>query len=637
MISKTILTAALMLSTALQTYAADSTMFYRHKPGILSYTGPTDPGPVDPDPADPAKPDIANQNRTVLGTSGNAIAGWVPVASAGWPAAVVDADTRATWSIGGLSFSASHDLSQYGLSFNSQTGRISGTPSQAFVISDFQITVSANGESDTTAPFWLGVSPSNPLSFVAGQTDSYTVRAATTHTTNPIQVSNAVGSLSFSNPAGIPSYAWDSATGALTWMRSEPGFESFSTTVTDEFNRSGTFSFDVTYLPALTVNALAPVDLIGTWAYAPGAIVRLPTADGVLGAATWDDFDGPAGIDYDVNTGNLSGTVTASSQQGTHDITVLVIDDTDGSNATGSLTVNVLPPFTGQSFGTATMKQGATMTPAVLTVKDRTPQANPYTGGGLTWSRVSGSLPPGITFAGSGSNLTFSGQASAQGTFTSVWQARDSAGWRYTFDPITFVVEPRDPLSINLATSVSAVGRQTYTSAAPLAQPTANNIVGTASWSAVGLPTGLTINPTTGAITGTITNGALYQGTTAGIQVTVTDSADNQAISTSFDLTTTAPVSALAYTPPTLKVGTAMTVGGPLLRGAGAVPYTGFGVTYQITSGALPAGIAANVVNDQLQFSGTPTTQGSANVVFKLTDAQGWNITLSRLFWTIQP
>lgn len=63
----------------------------------------------------------------------------------------------------------------------------------------------------------------------------------------------------------------------------------------------------------------------------------------------------------------------------------------------------------------------------------------------------------------------------------------------------------------------------------------------------------------------------------------------------------------------------------------------GFGVTAAITSGALPAGISANIVIDQLQFFGTPTTQGSTNVVFNLTDAQGWNITLPRIFFTIQP
>jgi hypothetical protein len=534
-------------------------------------------------------------------------------------------------------FSTNYDLSQYGLSFNAQNGRISGTPSQAFVLPDFQITVTADGQSDTTAPFWLGVTPANPLTLVAGQTNSYTVRAGTSHTTNPIQVSNAVGTLNFSTPNGIPSYAWDSLSGVLTWMRSDAGSETFNTTVMDEFDRTAPFSFSVNYLPALSVNSLAQVDLIGTWSYNDSTIVRQPTAEGVLGAATWQAFDEPSGINYDVETGVISGAVNNSAQQGEHNVTLLVIDDTDYSNAFGQLTINVLPPFKGQGFGTATMKQGANMTPVGFSLSDRTPQANPYSGGGITWSIVSGSIPPGISTAGNGSQFTFSGKATAQGTFTSVWQATDSSGWRLTLDPITFVVEPRDPLSINVASNYTAVGRQTYTSAAPLFTPTANNIVGTATWSATGLPAGLSIDPSTGAITGTITDGAAYQGTTNGISLKVTDSADGLSINQPFNLTTNAPFSYISYTPPTLKVGTAMTASGFNLRNSANGPYTGFGVTAAITSGALPAGITANIVNDQLQFSGTPTTQGTANVVYKLTDAQGWNITLPRIFFTIQP
>ncbi len=647
MFSRYLLASALALQTAFPAYAADSTVFYRYIPGILSYTGPSDPGPGNPadptdptdptDPGTPAVPDIANQNKSLLGTAGSAIASWSPVATAGWAAAVVDSQTRAAWSSSGLVFSTNYDLSQYGLSFNTQNGRISGTPSQPFVFPDFQITVTENGQSDSTAPFWLGVTPASPLSLVAGQPNSYTVRAGTTHVTNPIQVSNAVGTLTFSTPSGIPSSAWDSQTGVLTWSNADAGSKTYSTTVKDEFDRTAPFSFSVNYLPALSVNTLTQVDLIGTWSYSGSTIVRKPTAEGVLGAATWEAYDTPLGINYDVDTGVISGTVTSSAQQGEHNVTLLVVDDTDYSNAFGQLTVNVLPPFKGQGFGTTNMKQGAAMTPVGFDLTDRTPQSNPYSGGGISWTRVSGSIPPGITTASSGAHMTFSGKATAQGTFTSVWQATDANGWRLTLDPVTFVVEPRDPLSINVTSSVTATGRQTYTAAAPLVTPTANNIVGTATWSATGLPTGLSINPTTGAITGTITNGAAYQGTTSGIELKVTDSADGQSISQPFNLTTNAPFTNLAYTPPTLKVGTAMAVGGFSLRNTANAPYTGFGVTATITSGALPAGISANIVGDQLQFSGTPTTQGSANVIYKLTDAQGWNITLPRIFFTIQP
>jgi hypothetical protein len=80
-----------------------------------------------------------------------------------------------------------------------------------------------------------------------------------------------------------------------------------------------------------------------------------------------------------------------------------------------------------------------------------------------------------------------------------------------------------------------------------------------------------------------------------------------------------------------------MAAGGINLRDTANTPYTGHGVTASLVGGSLPPGLTASVVNDQLQFSGTPTVQGTFQPQYKLTDADGWNITPNRIFFTVQP
>jgi hypothetical protein len=641
MFSRHLLISALALQAALPYPAHASEYFYRYsKTGILTNTGstaPTDPtgptNPTDPTHSD-SSPDIANQNSTLLGKVGSSIASWKPVAASGWPAAVVDTKDNSAWSSPSLHYSINHDLSPYGLSFNDLTGAVSGTPSQPFVFSDFAVTVTDSDKSDTTAPFWVGVEPAAALTIAANQKTSYTFRAGTGFTTDPIGVNNAVGTLRFSKPASVADYGWDASNGVLNWSSTQAGSESFSTNISDEFNRSIPFSFAINYLPVITVGQLAPLDIVGKRTYDGSTTNRKPTADGIIGTASWFAFDTPEGLDYNVDTGAISGTVIDSSQQGTHTVSAIVMDDADFSQGTGSLTINVLPPFKAGAFSNVSAKQGVSMTPSGFSILDSETNA-PY-GSGLSWSMVSGSIPPGINTQGSGSTFTFSGKATAQGTFSSIWQATDANGWRLTLDPITFTVEPRDPLTINDVAAATAVGRKTYTAATPLVTATATNIMGTATWAASGLPSGLTINPSTGAITGTITNGA-EQGTNKFVSLTVTDSGDGTSISKSFSMTVTAPFTSLAYSPPSLKVGTAMTAGGFSLRDASNAPYTGHGVTHSVVSGSLPGGINAAMVGDQLQFSGTPSAQGTFQVTYKVTDQDGWNLTLTRVFFTVQP
>jgi hypothetical protein len=638
MFSRQLLISVLALQAALPYPAQASEYFYRYtKTGILTSTGST--APTNPtDPTDPTQsdssPDIANQGQTLLGKIGSAISAWKPVAQSGWPAAVVDTKDNSAWSSSTLRYSINHDLSPYGLSFSDLTGLISGTPTQAFVFNDFTVAVTDGGKSDSTAPFWLGVQPAAALSIAANQKTSYTFRAGTGFTTNPIGVNNAVGTLKFSKPASVADYGWDASNGVLNWSSTQSGSESFSTTISDEFNRSLPFSFTINYLPVISVGQLAQLDIVGTWNYDGSATIRKPTVDGILGTPSWFSFDEPTGLNYNLDTGAISGAVTDSSQQGVHNVSVIVMDDADFSQGSGTLAINVLPPFRADTFSNVSLKQGSTMSPSGFTILDSA-SGSPYSKS-LNWQMVSGSLPPGILTQGTGASFTFSGKPTAQGTFTSNWQATDANGWKLTLDPITFTISARDPLSVNDIAAATAVGRRTYTAADPLLTATAQNVMGSATWAATGLPAGLTMNSSTGAITGTISSGA-EQGTQKFFNVTVTDSGDGSSTSKSGQLAVNAPFTSLAYSPIGLKVGTAMTPGGWSLRDTGNAPYTGHGVTYTLAAGGLPGGLSVAMVNDQLQLSGTPTGSGTFQVQYTVRDADGWSLTLPKILFTVAP
>lgn len=159
--------------------------------------------------------------------------------------------------------------------------------------------------------------------------------------------------------------------------------------------------------------------------------------------------------------------------------------------------------------------------------------------------------------------------------------------------------------------TVSAVSnKNTVVGAAAEVRNSAEGGAAPYTWSATGLPAGLTIASTTGTISGTPTTAG-----TSTVTVTATDKAGRTG-STSFTWTvgTSSGTGPVLTDPGSQNVYIGRQVNLPLTAKGGNAPYT-FGAT------GLPAGLAVNSTTGLI--SGAPTTWGFRSAVLTVTDAGG--------------
>ncbi|MBK8205663.1 MAG: putative Ig domain-containing protein [Planctomycetes bacterium] len=147
------------------------------------------------------------------------------------------------------------------------------------------------------------------------------------------------------------------------------------------------------------------------------------------------------------------------------------------------------------------------------------------------------------------------------------------------------------------------------------------------TWSATGLPTGVSINPSTGEISGTPTvNGAF-----ASIVVTVTDSGAQSDIQ-NYSITIAAAGSVIISTSalPGGQVPNAYSQN--VVAVGGAAPYA-----WQITAGNLPTGLTlGSSTSNTVAISGIPSAAGTFNFTIRV-DENGGNFATRALSITIAP
>lgn len=455
-------------------------------------------------------------------------------------------------------------------------------------------TSSAATASITVSPPTIAYAPPNPPAATVGAAYSQSLASASGGAA-PYTYAVASGRL----PAGLSL----ASNGTLSGTPTAGGNFSFTVTATDSSSGTGPFSASSGAL-TLTVNAPAI-------AISPGSVPNPSVASAYSQALTASG--GTAPYTYAISAGSLpagmslgsdgllSGTPTAA---GTFNLTVTATDSSSGTgpyvgNRAYTITVNAplitLGPASGTSFnGTVG---------AVLNL--------PFTAGNGTapysYALVvnSGTMPAGLTFNASSGLL--SGTPTTAGTVNFSVTATDSTtGMGSPFTATgTFTLTVAAP-TITLAPgtlpapAVGAAYSQTVTASEAL--PATFTYAVTAG----ALPQGLSLNASSGAITGTPSAAGSFNFT-----ITATD---GSGFSGSRAYSVIVGAGTVSLGSATLAAATAETAyTHTFAASGGTAPYT-----YAIASGALPTGMTLSSAG---VLSGTPTAAGTFNFTISATDS----------------
>ncbi|WP_456619029.1 putative Ig domain-containing protein [Bradyrhizobium sp. P5_C12] len=481
-----------------------------------------------------------------------------------------------------------------GLGFNTANGQITGTPTASSAATTYTVTVTDGIGATATNTFSLTVN--GPVS--ATQAVAAVVLTQNHAVTSVTPVTGAGGTVPLSYgvspplPAGL---SFSATTGAITGTPTvTSATTTYTVTVTDANTTTASNTFSLTVNGAVTATqSIASVTL--TAGHATTSFTPVTGGGGTAPLSYGVSPSLPAGLSLNPSSGAVTGTPSSASATATYTVTV-----TDANSATASNTFSL------------TVNGAVTATQAVpsksLTVNVATASFTPVTGAGGTSPLgygVSPALPAGLSFNPATGAVTGTPTAiSSTTTYTVTVTDANSATATATFS-----------LAINAAvTATQSIASKTLTqnaAAAPFTPVTGSGGTSPLAYSiAPGLPAGLTLNASTGAISGTPT--ATLGATT--FTVTVTD-ANTATASNTFSLTISGAVTATqAVASTVLTANHATTTFTPVTGGGGTAPLS-FGV-----SPTLPAGLTFGTSNGSI--SGTPTaTIGATTFTVTVTDA----------------
>ena len=286
-----------------------------------------------------------------------------------------------------------------------------------------------------------------------------------------------------------------------------------------------------------------------------GAAITPLTAVGTDSASgatlTWSATGLPAGLSIDPATGTISGTPTTG---GTATVTVEATDDS-GATGTATFSWTVTDTVSVASPGGQADVSGSAISPVDATATDSSTMAT------LTWSATG--LPIGLSIDPSTGAVT--GTPTTAGASTVTLTATDGAGYAGS---TTFAWSVTDSVTVDGVTDQTAhVG----TAVTPLhVVATDSSSTASLTFSATGLPPGLSIAPSTGTVTGTPTRSGV-----ATVTVTATDGS-GFAGHTTFTWTVTGPViSSVAPATGPSSGGTKVTIVGSGLAAPVSVDFGG--------------------------------------------------------------
>ncbi len=423
--------------------------------------------------------------------------------------------------------------------------------------------------------------------------------AVTAAYSQTLAASGGVGPYSFAVTAGaLPAGLTLSPGGVLSGTPTAGGTFNVTVTATDTSPAPGPFTGSQAYTLVIASPTLVlPPTTLPNGALGVAYNQTLNPASGGTAPYTYAVTAGalPNGLALNPTTRVISGTAAAA---GTFNFTVTA---TDSSTGTGPFTINqtysiVVPPI---ALAPTTLPAG--------TVATGYSQALTASGGNgpYSYTVTVGALPAGLTLSTGG---LLSGTPTAGGTFNFTVTATDSSPAPGPFTGSQAYTLTVAAPTITLPPTTLAGGTTGTTYTATLNPATGGTAPYTYAVTAGALPGGLTLNPTTRAISGNPTAAGTFNFT-----VTATDSSTGTGPFTatqSYAIT----VVAIVLDPATLPGATAAAPYSQTITASnGTAPYG-----FTVTAGALPAGLALSTGGT---LSGTPTAAGTFNFTVTATDA----------------
>ena len=375
-------------------------------------------------------------------------------------------------------------------------------------------------------------------------------------------------------------------------------------TATDNAGFSGGVSFN--WMVTNTVSVTSPGDQSDTSGAAITPVTISATDSSSVATLAYSDGGTlPPGLSIDPSSGIITGTPTTG---GTFAVTITA---TDNAGFSGTATFNwvISNTVTVTSPGDQTSGSGAAITPVPISATDSSSTAT------LTYSD-GGTLPPGLSIDPSSGIIT--GTPTTGGTFAVTITVTDNAGFSGSA-AFNWVVT-------NVVT-VTSPGNQSDVSGTAITPVTVSasdsSSTATLSYSDGGtLPPGLSIDPSSGVVSGSPTTAGSYP-----VTITVTDSAGFSG-TTGFTWTVTNTVTVA----PIANQNSQTSVGIPPMKATATDSQSTPPPVFTWSATGLPPGIIIKADNGG--FAGTPTTAGTYSVTVTGTDQEGFSGSTS-FTWTV--